>query len=198
MANKITNFGMYNNLSNIFMLSSSMKLAYPVCTAAELQVPARLWERWLPKSFDVVTGPAQTMHSCHALNFAWGEHTYMYICILYRGQPLQLLDSQSLSHTCPTVHQCIVYSENNGLMRSAPQLLIRIATHMYSNHVHINLLIHEVFRLLFRIFSFLASWWHKWRWSPSCMHCLSVQRTHKIPINAWAFVFLHATDTSLP
>ena len=26
------------------------------------------------QSFDVATGPAQTMPSCHALNFACGEH----------------------------------------------------------------------------------------------------------------------------
>ena len=33
-----------------------------------------MWEWGESKSFDVATGPAQTMSSCHASNFAWGEH----------------------------------------------------------------------------------------------------------------------------
>ena len=39
-----------------------------------------MWEWVKSKSFDVATGSIQTMTSCHALNFAWGEHALLDYC----------------------------------------------------------------------------------------------------------------------
>ncbi len=45
-----------------------------------------MWERKEAKCFDVTTGHTQTMHSCHALDYSWGEHCTMvslrYDCFL--------------------------------------------------------------------------------------------------------------------
>ena len=36
-----------------------------------------MWERKEANSFDVTTGHAQTMPSCHVLDYSWGEHLHL-------------------------------------------------------------------------------------------------------------------------
>ena len=56
-------------------LSSVLPGIHKACQPNNLSVEIPLmWEWGEFKSFDVATGPVQTMPSCHALNFAWGEH----------------------------------------------------------------------------------------------------------------------------